>query len=428
MRKQYTVAWAVTVGLAVMLTACGPQADLTPTRMPTATHSPPASPTPTHSPVRIRPTVSPTSVPSPSAAATIVPLPCTETVCLTASPMPVAADGTVTLTWNAPGAAKVAIHWQDKQQETIVHSDLSPVGSLSFPIADAHIQSVGPYVYVWLTAEYADVDVESWSQGWNIPVRSRHSITSFTAAPRTVDPGEAVTLSWDVAGEVQDVTLWTLSEGGQLYTSYGDLAASGSLTVTVPEWRRNRMYFQLYAGDVDGLWIIADASVAITCPDVWFFPNPPADCPQPAHYTRMAVQHFEHGLMIWTEWEDRIRVFYDDSADVHLRSWSMQANQWFAGMPESDPAISAPPGYYQPVRGFGMLWREGSHRGRPVRDLLGWAIEPEFAVDRGAVQCDTAPKYSTCYIGDPLGVVYVEEPESSGWYEWAGVHTDHEGP
>jgi len=428
MRKRYTVAWAVAVVLAATLTACGLQADATPTPMLTATHTRAASPTPSHTLVRIRPTISPTSVPSPSAEPSAAPPPCTEPLCLTASPMPVAADGTITLTWNAPGAAKVAIHWQGKQQETIVHSDLSPVGSLSFAVADVHIQSVGPYVYVWLTAEYADGDVESWSQGWNIPVRTGHSITAFAVAPQTVDPGDPVRLSWDVAGEVQDVTLWTLSEGGQLYTSYGDLAASGSMTLMVPEWRRNHMSFQLYASDVDGLWTIADASVTITCPDVWFFPNPPAGCPQPAHYTKMAVQLFEHGMMIWTEWEDRIRVFFDDSPDVHLRSWSMQPNQWFAGMPESDPAISAPPGYHQPVRGFGVLWREGWHRGTPIRDLLGWAIEPEFAIDRGAVQCDTAPKYSTCYIGDPNGVVYVEQPESSGWYEWAAAGPDTEAP
>jgi hypothetical protein len=349
----------------------------------------------------------------------VVPMPCTETICLAASPMPVAPDGIVTLNWNAPGAVEVEIRWNNKQQESIIHSDLSPVGSLSFSVADAHIENIGPYVYVSLTAYYADGEVES--KGLYISVRTRHTITAFAVSPQTVNPGEMVTLSWNIAGEVQEVVLWTLNELSQLDTAYGDLPASGSLTLTVPAWRRNAMSFQLYASDPDGLWTLADTFVKIACPDVWFFPNPPSDCPWPATYTKMAIQHFEHGVMIWTEWEDRIRVFYNDSQDVHLRAWRMYDNEWFPGMPESDPNIVPPPGYHQPVRGFGKLWREGSHwDGTPIRQLLGWAIEPELGIDHGAVQCDTSPKYNTCYLGDPLGVVYVEEPESSGWYEWAG--------
>jgi len=349
----------------------------------------------------------------------VVPMPCMETICLTASPMPVAPDGMVTLNWNAPGAVKVEIWWWDKQQESVIHSDLLSVGSLSFSIADAHIENIGAYVYVLLTAHYADGKVES--KELYISVRTRHTITAFAVSPQTVNPGEIVTLSWGIAGEVQEVSLYTLNQLSQLDTSYSNLPASGSLTLTVPAWRRNAMSFQLYASDPDGLWVFADTSVKIACPDVWFFPNPPSDCPGPATYTKMAVQHFEHGVMIWTEWEDRIRVFYNDSQDVHLRRWEMRNNEWFPGMPESDPNIVPPPGYYQPVRGFGKLWREGSHwDGTSIRDLLGWAIEPELGIDHGAVQCDASPKYSTCYLGDPVGVVYVEEPELQGWYEWAG--------
>jgi hypothetical protein len=38
---------------------------------------------------------------------------------------------------------------------------------------------------------------------------------------------------------------------------------------------------------------------------------------------------------------------------------------------ESDPSIVPPEGYYQPVRGFGKLWRE------ELRSALGWALAPE---------------------------------------------------
>ena len=339
---------------------------------------------------------------------------------MTADPMSVSAEGTVPLRWNAPGAVKVEIRWQDKQRDTIVHADLAPAGSLTLSITDAFIQTMGAYVSVWLNAYYDQGEVESWSHSLNIPLRTRHHIEAFAVSRQTVNPGETVTLSWDVAGEVEEVGVYTISELSQLDAYYGDLAASGSLTVTVPESRRNHMSFQLYAEDPDGMWIYADASAKITCPDVWFFPDPPDSCPWPAHYTRMAVQHFERGVMVWTEWEDRIRVFYEDSTAVNLRSWSMQGNAWFEGMPESDPTIAPPPGLHQPVRGFGKLWREGSYRETPIRDLLGWAVEPEWAIERGAVQCEAVPKYATCYIGDPAGAVYVEQPEMSGWYVWAG--------
>lgn len=43
------------------------------------------------------------------------------------------------------------------------------------------------------------------------------------------------------------------------------------------------------------------------------------------------------------------------------------------GEQESDPSIVPPAGLYQPIRGFGKLWRTNPH----VRDGLGWAIAPE---------------------------------------------------
>ncbi len=39
---------------------------------------------------------------------------------------------------------------------------------------------------------------------------------------------------------------------------------------------------------------------------------------------------------------------------------------------------------------------------------------------QAAVQCNSAPKYITCYVSGPGGLVYVLEPEGSGWSVWAG--------
>jgi hypothetical protein len=70
---------------------------------------------------------------------------------------------------------------------------------------------------------------------------------------------------------------------------------------------------------------------------------------------------------------------------------------------------------FQPVRGFGMVWRsEGPGASPDVRDRLGWALQPEFGYE-AAYQCDSATKYLTCYLRGPDGEIYRLEPEGSGW-------------
>ena len=85
-------------------------------------------------------------------------------------------------------------------------------------------------------------------------------------------------------------------------------------------------------------------------------------------------------------------------------------------MPEEDPDIIPPEGYYEPVRGFGKVWREE----RGVREHLGWATGKAFVVGEGAYQYRLAGKYSHPYITGPDGAVYVLPPEDSEWYIWTG--------
>ena len=65
---------------------------------------------------------------------------------------------------------------------------------------------------------------------------------------------------------------------------------------------------------------------------------------------------------------------------------------------------------------FGLVWRdEQTPEGARVRDRLGWAVNEEYQIGQGAVQCNSAPKYITCYVSGPGGLVYVLKPEGSGW-------------
>ena len=54
-------------------------------------------------------------------------------------------------------------------------------------------------------------------------------------------------------------------------------------------------------------------------------------------------------------------------------SWFFTGDTWRDGDSAYDPTIVAPDGFYQPVRGFGKVWRE-----RPgARDSFGWATAEE---------------------------------------------------
>lgn len=82
-----------------------------------------------------------------------------------------------------------------------------------------------------------------------------------------------------------------------------------------------------------------------------------------------ARQPFEHGLLLWRQ---DVNLIYGLGPDG---TWFFTGDTWRDGDPSDDPAIIPPSGSYQPVRGFGKVWRE-----RPgVREALGWATAEESA-------------------------------------------------
>ncbi|MFN2221772.1 MAG: hypothetical protein ACK2UH_04425 [Candidatus Promineifilaceae bacterium] len=108
------------------------------------------------------------------------------------------------------------------------------------------------------------------------------------------------------------------------------------------------------------------------CPFDWFFQPAPDACPaaRPT-ISAAAEQPFENGVMIWLEATDSITVFRDDGR------WQRYEDTWTEGEPESDPDIVSPEGRFQPIRGFGKLWRQ-----RPeVREALGWALGVELGFE-----------------------------------------------
>lgn len=238
-------------------------------------------------------------------------------------------------------------------------------------------------------------------------------ITSFTATPTEIDPGDPVRLSWETIAET--VTLCTTMRGGPLAQCWS-VEAVGSRTVTTHELDRVYAMYLLFAESGD-LRDQAAATVTIRCPDTWFFEDPPDACPYAAVHSRGAAQPFEHGLMLWVEELDAIFVLYSDA--MASPRWDRIPDQWEPGMAESDPSLTPPEGLYQPVRGFGLVWRGPVGATITVRGRLGWATRQEAAIDT-AYQCDSAAKYNTCYLLGPEGIV-VLEPERSGWHLYANA-------
>jgi hypothetical protein len=121
--------------------------------------------------------------------------------------------------------------------------------------------------------------------------------------------------------------------------------------------------------------------------------------------------------MVWVEDTDEFYIFYqgEDASDfqtferlvgLQLKPGASEDNR----VPEEPP-----PGYLQPVSGFGLLWRgEVEHLSSDVRQRLGWATEPEFGYDT-AYQCATPahPRSWSCYLRGPKGELLYLHPDST---------------
>lgn len=130
--------------------------------------------------------------------------------------------------------------------------------------------------------------------------------------------------------------------------------------------------------------------------------------------TPAAVQHFEHGLMFWLQ--DRAEIWtLIDSTLTDQFYWRVLPNGWSEGQPESDPKLQPPSDRFQPVRGFGAVWRLGGGSYGPQRDDLGWAIDQEFGFDTTLIyypqgyyrpDCTWLPKSGIYELRDARGTVY----------------------
>jgi hypothetical protein len=204
--------------------------------------------------------------------------------------------------------------------------------------------------------------------------RSLPTILSFTADRAAVVEGESVSLSWQATGGTEAIIQWVTREA-VLANAPGPLNPDAGTVAITP------------TGDGDIVLIVsnrvgsveAHVQLAIECPYSWApaLDEPPAlasGCPMEAILSDAAQQPFENGFMIWLEVSRTIYVFYYPQGSSYP-IYEIYLDNFEEGDPESDPAIVPPPGLYQPIRGFGLLWRLD----QSVRERLGWATAPEAA-------------------------------------------------
>lgn len=233
------------------------------------------------------------------------------------------------------------------------------------------------------------------------------ALVFFRANVEEADPGDTIVLEWESVGATKAV-LYHVPASGQLPQSGWEVDATGYYTYKIDPGERNVSQFYLVVLDQAERYASAYLTVALRCPDPWFFSPAPDVCPTAPVSSNAAEQHFERGVMIWVEQEDWIYVLYGD--DQFSPKWAAFTDEWDEGEPDQDPSLVPPSGLYQPKRGFGLVWRQHPE----VRERLGWAIDQEIGFGT-VVQRTTLPKYNSTYVRALDGNVWHLGPERSSW-------------
>lgn len=201
------------------------------------------------------------------------------------------------------------------------------------------------------------------------------AIEYFRSNSLTIEPNGNVTLSWSVVG-ADDVTIYRLSENGLRERNW-PVGLSGSITVSSNSNASARFELEAEAGTISESRLLV---LSVGCNEIWFFAPAPSGCPLTSVTESLHVEQiFEGGRMIWMQSGGNIFVIFNDGSQPR---WQQYIDQYNSSQPENDPSFVPPsPELQQPVRGFGLIWRNQTD----LRDRLGWATTPEIAYD-GALQ------------------------------------------
>jgi hypothetical protein len=243
-------------------------------------------------------------------------------------------------------------------------------------------------------------------------------IYGFMISPRETEISGRVYMAWDARGDRAYICPKTYL--GLIDHQCFNVPLIGSQYVTI---HANDDTWDYYGYELhvvaDGREVVEFLPISITCqgPGQWWFfrgdpytTHVPEQCP--VSYPLMsngAAQRFEHGMMMWIEAIAQIIVFFEDG---QYRSFS---NLPAPSTPQ--PVGDTPPdGFFEPISGFGMLWRGEVPGTEDIRERLGWAVEQEFPTIT-AYQCYAEEDRLTCFVRGPEVQVIRLSPNGT-WDIW----------
>jgi hypothetical protein len=209
------------------------------------------------------------------------------------------------------------------------------------------------------------------------------------------DPGDTVVLEWETAGAISA----TLT-----FSRHVPVEPTGTFTYETKPDQYGCVPFNLIATNEKGQVEIATIFIQFPCPNPLFFSSEwhsgccgfcaNYGCPEAAITSDAAEQHFEHGTMIWIKEWDRIYVLYEDVPVTSDQASTSFSNEWDESQPDHDPSLVPPDDLYQPVRGFGLVWRQHPE----VRERLGWAVDQETAFVTTVQRVPSVGRHWSLYI------------------------------
>lgn len=156
---------------------------------------------------------------------------------------------------------------------------------------------------------------------------------------------------------------------------------------------------------------VAVQPLAEVCDSTWFFIQPrPQSCPTNPPLADQAVfQQFENGYMIWVRRPDAIYVMYNDGI---VPRWEVYRDYFNEGM-NQDFIGSPPANRWEPVRGFGLLWRNNS----AVRSRIGWATQQYETPYSVQLQLS---KDGAIFVNEPSGNIFGLTADKTNWALYTG--------
>lgn len=232
-------------------------------------------------------------------------------------------------------------------------------------------------------------------------------IDFFTSDPLSVAPGGEVTLFWSTRN-VDSAVIYRLDRDGVRSQVY-NISSDGNLAITTSRSERGTLRFVLAVGEGSDT-VEQEISIALECPDLWFFSPAPQDCATgPAIPTRIVDMELERGRMLYIEESDTIYALFNDGL-TERATWLSFENRFD---PEIHPSRdeNAPPEWIQPINELGFIWRGDSD----VRNRLGLGLRESVEYE-GLIQTAPASRgQEVLYISSSTGVILQIIPGNEVW-------------